>query len=395
MEECLDSSHSTTPLTSPSTPAAAVNLSQTVASSGVPNNSSNNNETIPLSKVTHILPSGSAEEDSLNMSSRSDGRRSVDLETAPGLSKTSKLYGQPSWWGEEKEEEGGRGGSKEMQSLQPFKSGPQILRQLDPETTLTKSAVKLSGKDELRMQAISSSLQQPQDVAAASSWVVDFGAASSPRRARTLTSRPRSADPSPNRVAAKREASPRPKRAATPTSGKQRSSSASSPTHQATPPTLAVMKTRQRAATPPIIHPSNSPTHKATPTAMEKRQRAVTPPASRRRPASPARKPPSSPIRRPLAKHAATIHSKTPQNENQPLKTPHSEASKTCSESSDEFICTSQPEVSEQTVATESAAKLKSSSGEEDKLPVNRKLWAKEEVQVSAFTSTPQCPPLP
>ena len=209
----------------------------------------------------------------------------MGLEQSPSLNKASKLYGQPSWWGEEKQEDGAD--VRDMEFKLP-KPGSQILRQLDHETKKDLLSPKLSAKDELRMQAISNA--HPQD--SPSSWVIDFsGGTSAPpkmRRSRDLGTRPRSADPSPNRVTARRDLSPIAKRAVTPTYVKQRSCSTSSPTHLSTPTTA-----RQR--------------------------RAATPPVTRHMPTSP-RKPPSGEKSSPKKKTLITHSSKTPHS----TKTPHS-----------------------------------------------------------------------
>lgn len=141
----------------------------------------------------------------------------MELDHTPGLASASTLYGQPSWWGEEKE------GSKNSLTESEFRHvrpGSQILRdfEYDPKpsqqdredassevssTTASRLSSRLSVKDELRLKAICNSLSQEQNDPP-SSWVVDFG--SGPPSAQTrrpqLTSkpRPRSADHSPIRV---------------------------------------------------------------------------------------------------------------------------------------------------------------------------------------------------
>ena len=138
-------------------------------------------------------------------SARSDGRRSVELSNSPHLSSASKLYGKPTWWGEK---EGEEITNTEFEFVKP---GTQILRDLEPQTKAPEDdgsnsprGVRLSAKDELRMQAITNSIAQDKDPN--SSWVIDFGggAMTKPKRPH----RPRSADPSPNRSPHVRDVSP-------------------------------------------------------------------------------------------------------------------------------------------------------------------------------------------
>ena len=128
---------------------------------------------------------------------RTDGRRQVDLSTTPGLAITSRLYGQPSWWGEEPER-------PHPHSDPEFKHGTprgQVLRDLDSDETSSVSSTpsrssKLSVKDELRLKAITNSASSELS-SSNTSWVVDFGTTPKPRHSKP---RPRSADPSPVRA---------------------------------------------------------------------------------------------------------------------------------------------------------------------------------------------------
>lgn len=189
--------------------------------------------------IPHALPILPPDSKSMAPPQRSDGRRSVDLEHSPALNKASKLYGKPDWWGEVGPGQEAEARQREFEIAKP---GSQILRTLDPEVR-RESAPKLSIKDELRLQSISSS--DP-----ATSWVIDFGGGGGGgtlprmRRARDHSSRPRSADPSPNRLTSRRDLSPVPKRAITPTSIRHSSFSI---------PRTAPIAQRQRATTPPII----------------------------------------------------------------------------------------------------------------------------------------------
>ena len=234
---------------------------------------------------------------------RSDGRRSVDLEQSSVLNQASKLYGKPSWWGEEKDV-GVRAPESEYVTS---KYSSHIMKEMEHEGgglgKKEKESVpfKLSNKDELRMQAISNS-RQPECMSlisppSVSSWVIDLrgggsggGTNTMPRirRSREHESHPRSADPSPNRLRAKRDISPLPNRPINPTATvKRRSSlnspvrtrkttptpSTASPKHRAgTPPVTTLQPTRrERGTTPPVGSNLSSPTH---------RQRATTSPRS-------------------------------------------------------------------------------------------------------------------
>lgn len=211
--------------------------------------------------ISHALPISTGGVDDLTSSlpspHRSDGRRSVDLENSPALNRASKLYGQPNWWGEVGQEGVAEARDREFEFTKP---GSQILRQLDPEVRRDYLTPKLSTKDELRLQAISNS--QPQDFSAA--WVVDLGGGvggtlPKKRRTRNRDSRPRSADPSPNRLSSRQDTALVPKRAITPTA--KRHSSVSSP--RTTPMSTGARK--QRAATPPVTQSTGTPVSRKPP----------------------------------------------------------------------------------------------------------------------------------
>ena len=186
-----------------------------------------------------------------NPSRRSDGRRPVDLENSPALNKASKLYGQPLWWGEE------TGASKTRSlELEFVKPNSQILRQLEPQ--VKRDSQKHSSKDILRMQAISNSSSSHD------TWVIDIGGGAREKRSRDIKTRPRSAEPSPNRLTTRHDLSPVTK---SPTSMK-RSASISAPRSTQASPTRTRRRS-QRAATPPVTStkkppPGSSPVHKGT-----------------------------------------------------------------------------------------------------------------------------------
>lgn len=242
-------------------------------------------------RIQHALPISPIDGDD-SSPHRSDGRRAVDVEHSPALNKASKLYGQPDWWGQDTS--GRDDAEARNRELEFAKPGSQILRDLKPEQP------KLSLKaDELRMQAISNPYLDP-----ASSWVIDFGTGATTgtlpkvRRPRERGSRPRSADPSPNRLSVRRDPSPLPKRAVTPVQYKRHSS-------------------------------LSTPSPQATATSTTKKQRATTHPVSRPKGPS-SKKPPygtnGSPKRKPLGKTPATppqfttLRSKTPQAAPQTLQ---------------------------------------------------------------------------
>ena len=158
---------------------------------------------------------------------RSDGRRQIELSNSPNLATCSTLYGQPTWWGEEHGKDATpSSNSSEFKHIRP---GSQILRDLDYDpkpfqhdqddvssvvSSTTRSSSRLSVKDELRLKAISNSLAQEQ-IDPSSSWVVDFGSGpdgmpGAKARAPRFSSkqRPRSADHSPIRVSHRRDTSP-------------------------------------------------------------------------------------------------------------------------------------------------------------------------------------------
>ena len=154
--------------------------------------------------VDELESSGS----SYTKSQRSDGRRAVELSNSPSLSKVSKLYGKPSWWGEEKPTE-----KENDQEFEFVKPGSQILRDYDRrgrspscEDPLHSSnrPHRHSASEDLRFQALSNSTESASPASTAT-WVVDFESGDSnakkrPSRLDRLEQhRPRSADPSPNR----------------------------------------------------------------------------------------------------------------------------------------------------------------------------------------------------
>ena len=139
---------------------------------------------------------------------RSDGRRAVELSNSPNLSKVSKLYGKPAWWGEEKATE--KDNDQEFEFVKP---GSQILRDYDRrvrspsncEDTSAARPQRLSASEDLRVQAMSNSRER-ECTSPASTWTVDFGdntlavaTKKRPSRFDNVERRPRSADPSPNR----------------------------------------------------------------------------------------------------------------------------------------------------------------------------------------------------
>ena len=138
---------------------------------------------------------------------RSDGRRAVELSNSPNLSKVSKLYGKPSWWGEEKATE--KDNDQEFEFVKP---GSQILRDYDRrvrspsncEDTTPPRPQRLSASEDLRVQAMSNSRER-ECPSPAATWTVDFGdntltaTKKRPSRFDNMERRPRSADPSPNR----------------------------------------------------------------------------------------------------------------------------------------------------------------------------------------------------
>ena len=244
---------------------------------------------------------------------RSDGRRAVNLEQSPALNQASKLYGEPLWWGNEKE-----GGAYTKDKEYEFsKPGTQILRDIDSERVRKEkdvASLKLSLRDELRLQTIAGSRSQDNDAPISppsSSWTVDFGSNGGvnthhtlPRlvRSRERVSRPRSADPSPNRLHGRRDVSPLPNRPVTPnsmtttTTVKRRSSLNLNRSKPNSTPVPGSPKLRQRAATPPVTTYPFSPSRKAqgavSPAAppmqsAARKQRSATPPVMQ---ASPARR---------------------------------------------------------------------------------------------------------
>lgn len=156
----------------------------------------------PLS-VDELESSGSG---SFSKPQRSDGRRAVELTNSPNLSKVSKLYGKPSWWGEEKATE-----KENEQEFEFVKPGSQILRDYNrrERSSSCEDPLAVSGRpqrhsasEELRFKAISKSRECASP---ASTWVVDFDSNTLPKKKRPsrfdkVEHRPRSADPSPNRA---------------------------------------------------------------------------------------------------------------------------------------------------------------------------------------------------
>ncbi len=124
---------------------------------------------------------------------RTDGRRQTELSNTPSLSTTSRLYGQPAWWGED-----GRPHPPADNEYRHAQHGSQILRDFDSDDASSVSSgrsAKLSVKDELRLKAISKSHEQQSPNSA---WVVDFTPSSKPHP--HSKPRPRSADHSPVRA---------------------------------------------------------------------------------------------------------------------------------------------------------------------------------------------------
>ena len=144
-------------------------------------------------------------------SPRRDGRRSVSLTNAPNLSKTSSLYGQPAWWGEE-DPVGGR-------SDEVIHHEPQVLRDISPErprshydSSLISSSTKKTrengssvgrskpGKQETRSHPKHIGSGQSKSTTPNSAWTVEVGGRPRVSRAAPPTQRhPRSADSSPVR----------------------------------------------------------------------------------------------------------------------------------------------------------------------------------------------------
>lgn len=118
----------------------------------------------------------------------------MGLANTPSMSATSRLYGQPAWWGEVE--------GPHTPSHAEFKHTPpgsQLLRDFDSDDAASSMSSsrssKLSTKDGLRLKAISNSHEQSSSN---SSWVVDFNPSSKSRP--ISKQRPRSADPSPVRT---------------------------------------------------------------------------------------------------------------------------------------------------------------------------------------------------
>lgn len=238
------------------------NTTSTTSETTPPSYSGSDGHTPPL-PIRSILPTEREElTGSLSSPHRSDGRRSVDLDNTPALHKASKLYGKPDWWGEAGPEGMAEARQREFEFVKP---GSQILRQLDPPEAKRGDppgpgvgGPKLSSKDELRLQSLSTSLLTSDTP---TSWTVDFGGGGGggggtlPRRRRIREhgTRPRSADPSPNRL---RDSSPCPKRAATPTSAQTRRHASF---NVGTP---SVTSRKQRSATPPVIRSTGASSRK-------------------------------------------------------------------------------------------------------------------------------------
>lgn len=151
-------------------------------------------EATPTVMPVQNVETESIVDDLLASSKRTDGRRQVELSNTPSLATTSRLYGQPAWWGEE-----ARTYPPADSAYQYVSPKGQILRDLESDSWEETSSVssrssKLSMKDELRLKAISNSQEQSSST---SSWVVDFGSSSKPHRNKP---RPRSAEISPVRA---------------------------------------------------------------------------------------------------------------------------------------------------------------------------------------------------
>ena len=239
----------------------------------------------------------------------SGGRRTVNLENSPALNNASKLYGKPVWWGDDKDS---GGHSKELEcAFSKSQPGSKILRDIDSDTASmererSSTLSKLSIKDELRLQSLvgsSPTVNEPPSSPPSSSWTVDFGGGEStntlPRmvRSREKLSRPRSADPSPNRLSRRRDGSPLPSKRpttpnATPTTAIKRNLSLNIGKKKSNNlTTTPVSPSRKiRAATPPVISAPLSPSRKQEATgssATQRSQRSATPPVKS---ASPARR---------------------------------------------------------------------------------------------------------
>ncbi len=137
---------------------------------------------------------------------RKDGRRAVSLSDAPNLSKGTRLYGQPNWWGE------GEGDWSSELSVGSPGHGSKILRDIDPggeRIKVTQSHETFSpslSRDSPTSEELRK-MKSRQEKGIPTSWVVDLPTPSSagrkPRPARLdrfRERRPRSADPSPTRV---------------------------------------------------------------------------------------------------------------------------------------------------------------------------------------------------
>ena len=154
--------------------------------------------------ATHNMPPQTS-------SPRRDGRRSVLLTNAPNLSKTSSLYGQPAWWGEE---DPVGVGSDEV-----IRHEPQLLRDISPErprsrsdsSPISSSAKKARkngssvagsklGKQETRSHPKHIGSGQSKSTTPNTAWTVEVGGRPRVSKAAPPTQRhPRSADSSPVR----------------------------------------------------------------------------------------------------------------------------------------------------------------------------------------------------
>ncbi len=146
---------------------------------------------------------------------RKDGRRAVSLSDSPNLSKGTRLYGQPSWWGEEREGEE-RGGEEEGH-LRSGEVRGRHSRIPEPGVERVRTTSSLEGHRTCGSGTGSAPWEQREsrrDKERPTSWVIDLPVTSSTpgsklrpaRLDRFRDRRPRSADSSPTRV--KRTISP-------------------------------------------------------------------------------------------------------------------------------------------------------------------------------------------
>ena len=140
---------------------------------------------------------------------RKDGRRSISLTSSdmPRLSGVSSLYGRPSWWGGDEDEEApivtSSGGDSPRKPAK--RSEPQILRDISPPLSPSgPAAVIQQSSGGLSAPSLRESAEEaPSDLETGPSavWTIEVG----PRRSKTalphkLRKQPRSADSSPIRA---------------------------------------------------------------------------------------------------------------------------------------------------------------------------------------------------